>query len=142
MITYQDYLAAEDVGELLLKAVSEHQESELYRTALDARLYDQQRNPTISQYQKLLYTITGSAVPDNYSANHKIASGFFPFFVTQQNQYLLETSCCLYRVQVHTSRLSIRASSTPIIPPAPSRYWRSPAPSSPIPSLCLSMKCR
>lgn len=89
MITYQDYLAAEDVGELLLKAVSEHQESELYRTALDARLYDQQRNPTISQYQKLLYTITGSAVPDNYSANHKIASGFFPFFVTQQNQYLL-----------------------------------------------------
>ena len=89
MITYQDFLMAEDVGELLLNAISEHRDSELYQTALDAKLYDQQRNPTINRYQKLLYTLSGTAVPDNYSANHKIASGFFPFFVTQQNQYLL-----------------------------------------------------
>ncbi|MBQ4505265.1 MAG: phage portal protein [Firmicutes bacterium] len=41
------------------------------------------------KYQKLLYKITGEAVPDIYSANHKIVSNFFNFFITQENQYLL-----------------------------------------------------
>ena len=41
------------------------------------------------QYQKMLYTISGNAVPDNWGANYKIPSSFFKRFVTQQNQYLL-----------------------------------------------------
>lgn len=40
-------------------------------------------------YQKLLYTISGKAVPDNFSAQHKITSGFFNREITQLNQYLL-----------------------------------------------------
>jgi hypothetical protein len=41
------------------------------------------------EFQKLLYTVTGAAVPDNISANYKMACGFFKFFITQQYQYLL-----------------------------------------------------
>ena len=61
----------------------------MYKIAFDAEEYDRQRNVTIMSYQKLLYTISGQAVPDNYTANHKVASNFFNRFVTQENQYLL-----------------------------------------------------
>lgn len=61
----------------------------MYNIAVDAEEYDRQRNVTIMSYQKFLYTIKGTAVPDNYSANHKMASNFFNRFVTQENQYLL-----------------------------------------------------
>ena len=67
----------------------EHKSSAMYKIAFDAEEYDRQRNVTIMSYQKLLYTISGQAVPDNYTANHKVASNFFNRFVTQENQYLL-----------------------------------------------------
>lgn len=56
---------------------------------MDAEEYDRQRNVTIMQYQKVLYTLSGQAVPDNFSANYKLCSNFFNRFVTQENQYLL-----------------------------------------------------
>jgi len=99
MLTYQDFLAAEDVAGFLMAAVEEHKGSEGYRVAVDAIAYDRKQNPTISGYQKLLYTLSGTAVPDNYSANHKITSGFFPFFVTQQNQYLLGNGVLLSKTE-------------------------------------------
>lgn len=92
MKTFQDLLSAvseADRKTLIEAAISEHKSSEVYLTALDAIAYDQHRNVTITNYQKLLYTISGTAVPDNYTANHKISSGFFPMFITQENQYLL-----------------------------------------------------
>ena len=70
-------------------AINDHKASAMYRIAFDAEEYDRQRNITIMSYQKLLYTLSGKAVPDNYSANHKVASNFFNRFVTQENQYLL-----------------------------------------------------
>lgn len=73
----------------ILAAIQEHKASAMYRIAFDAEEYDRQRNVTIMAYQKLLYTMSGKAVPDNYSANHKVASNFFNRFVTQENQYLL-----------------------------------------------------
>lgn len=75
--------------DFILSAIQAHKASELYRTAADAVEYANQRNLTISRYRKLLYTITGEVVPDNYSANHKCASNFFSRFVTQQVSYLL-----------------------------------------------------
>jgi hypothetical protein len=41
------------------------------------------------KYRKILYTLSGDAVADNYSANHKCACNFFNRFCTQLNQYLL-----------------------------------------------------
>lgn len=93
MKTYQDLI---EVGEdekqrmaFVLRTINEHKVSKPYKLAKDAELYASGRNATIMSYQKLLYTITGKAVPDNYSANHKCASGFFKRFVTQEAAYLL-----------------------------------------------------
>lgn len=91
--TYNDLLSVgeneRDRMEFVLSAIAEHKSSDAYATARDAELYASGKNPTIMNYQKLLYTLTGKAVPDNYSANHKCASGFFKRFVTQEAAYLL-----------------------------------------------------
>lgn len=87
--TYQDLQSAGDKGAFILEAIREHKSSTMYMIAADAEEYDRQRNVTIMRYQKLLYTLSGVAVPDNFSANYKIPSNFFNRFVTQENQYLL-----------------------------------------------------
>ena len=91
--TYQDLTSVGEVEQkrmdFVLDAIRQHKASEAYRIAKDAELYASGRNATIMNYQKLLYTLTGKAVPDNYSANHKCASGFFKRFVTQEAAYLL-----------------------------------------------------
>lgn len=61
----------------------------MYQNAVEADAYDRQRNTTITKYRKLLYRMDGTVVPDNFSANHKMASNFFNRFVTQQVQYQL-----------------------------------------------------
>jgi len=93
MITAQDLI---NVGEeeqaridFVHSAIQKHKSSEEYRTAKLADEYNRRRNRTILRYQKLLYTLSGEAVPDNYSANYKLCSNFFNRFVTQLNQYLL-----------------------------------------------------
>lgn len=75
--------------EFLLTAMAEHKASDAYKTAKEADAYDKQQNTTIMTYQKLLYTISGQAVRDMYSANHKLASNFYNRFNVQENQYLL-----------------------------------------------------
>lgn len=93
MITYQDLLAVgQDEKErmaFIRKAIDQHKGTSLYRTAWIAEQYNAHRNVTISEYQKLLYTVTGKAVPDNWSANYKMACRHFHRFITQENQYLL-----------------------------------------------------
>lgn len=93
MYTYQDYLAVgEDEAKkhrFMLTLIGAHKASEEYDEALCAQDYYNHKNRTIMEYQKLLYTVSGKAVPDNFSANYKLASNFFQRFVVQQNQYLL-----------------------------------------------------
>ena len=93
MITYQDLI---DVGEVekermdfVRRAINKHKSSAEFRTATTADEYARHQNTTITQYRKLLYTVSGQAVPDNWSANYKIASNFFHRLITQQNQFLL-----------------------------------------------------
>lgn len=93
MVTYQDYLRIPDTDEdrmkFVLACIEQHKSSDLYETAKIAEDYDRQKNRTICEYQKLLYDVTGNTVPDNWSANFKMASKFFNRFVVQENQYLL-----------------------------------------------------
>lgn len=93
MVTYQDLL---EVGEsdrnrmaFVREVINKHKSSAAYRMASVAESYRKGQNKTIHDYQKLLYTISGKAVPDNYSANYKIPSKFFRRFVTQEVQFLL-----------------------------------------------------
>lgn len=93
MLTYQDLLEVGDSEQsrmaFVKTAIGQHKASDLYRDAVIAEEYNAHRNVTINQYQKLLYTITGKVVPDNYSPNYKMACRHFHRFVTQENQYLL-----------------------------------------------------
>jgi len=93
MKTFQDF---EKVGEQEQKrmdfvrlAINDHRADVPFRIARDADLYDKQQNVTITTFRKLLYTVTGDVVPDNYSANYKLASNFFDRLTTQRNSHLL-----------------------------------------------------
>lgn len=92
MVTYNDLLdaiAQNTTKEFVKSTISRHKSSDEYQTALVADEYNRRLNRTIIQLQKLLYKVTGEAVPDNYSANYKLRSNFFNRFITQLNQYVL-----------------------------------------------------
>lgn len=93
MKTYQDLLAlGENEAErarFILDAIHEHKASEEYNIAADAELYYKGLNPTILNFQKFVYNQFGQKVPDIWAANNKIASKWYPFFITQAVQYLL-----------------------------------------------------
>ena len=93
MKTYQDLLKVPDEEkariDFVYSVITEHKNSDLFKEAEIAHDYERHRNRTIKEFQKLLYTVTGAAVPDNYSANWKMASNFFHFIVLQEVQYLL-----------------------------------------------------
>lgn len=91
--TYQDLLNVPDRDEdrmnFVKTVMNEHKSSKLFKQAVLADEYDRKQNRTIVNYQKLLYTVSGKAIPDNWSANYKLCSGFFNRFTTQQVQFLL-----------------------------------------------------
>lgn len=89
MLTYQNFMASPDTEEFIIRAINEHLSSKLYDIAMIAHNYDRHMNTTIMSYQKILYTMTGQGVPDNFSANYKLCSNFFNRFITQENQFLL-----------------------------------------------------
>lgn len=93
MYTFQDFQAVgADEGDrmkFVRNAINQHKSSTLYSTARIAEQYNKHQNVTIREYQKLLYTITGKAVPDNYSSNYKMACRHFHRFIVQEVQYLL-----------------------------------------------------
>ena len=96
MRTYQDLQEQKTDKErmgFVIEAINEHKTTDLYKTAVEAEEYAKQKNVTISEYRKLLYTLSGEAVADNFSANHKCASNFFDRFITQEVQYLLGNGC-------------------------------------------------
>lgn len=93
MKTYQDLLAAgqgdKERGKFLLETMAERMDSHEYRIARDADAYYRHRNPTIMRAQKMIYTLSGDALPDIYRPNHKIPCRYYYYFITQQVQYLL-----------------------------------------------------
>lgn len=94
MKTYQDFLEVAEKSdrermEFVLSAINNHKDSDLYKQAVIAKEYDAHRNVTIATFQKLLYTLNGKVIPDNYSSNYKLRSNFFANFITQETQYLL-----------------------------------------------------
>ena len=89
MKTFEDLLASNNVMDFALDAISDYKSGRLYSEACIAYEYFRKRNVTIMKYRKLLYKMSGEAVPDNYSANYKFCNGFFPIFVKQENSFLL-----------------------------------------------------
>lgn len=92
MKTYEDLLEiTSETGrqDFVRQAINEYQSSDMYKKAVIGYDYYCRKNTTIRQYQKLLITLSGQAVPDNYSANYKFANNFFQIFAKQEVSHLL-----------------------------------------------------
>ena len=89
--TYQDFEKIEEGKrkDFVRALINEHKSSDDYKIAADAYEYFCHRNVTINEFQKLLYTVSGVAIPDNWTANFKMACRHFYRFVTQEVQYLM-----------------------------------------------------
>lgn len=91
--TYQDLLnvgnSDKERMNFVRSCISQHKSSDAYKTAYIADQYNKHKNVTIAEYQKLLYTVSGKAIPDNWSANFKMACRHFHRFIVQENQFLL-----------------------------------------------------
>lgn len=93
MKSYQDLIntGASEAARMafVFSAITEHKGTTPYIVALDAEQYYRGLNPRITRYEKIIYDMRGDAHVDKWTPNHKIASNFFNFAITQENQYLL-----------------------------------------------------
>lgn len=99
MVTYQDFLRAvqnrdgsvsqDKVAAFVQYAIGMHKDSADYEIAKAADLYDHQRNKTINDYVRMIFTVAGAPVEDFTASNNKIASNFFHRLNTQRCTYSL-----------------------------------------------------
>ena len=83
--TFQSLAALEEHEErrqkFVFEVIEEHRGSNAYKVAAIAEKYYAKKNVTIMAFQKMLYTVRGTAVPDLWSANYKLRTHFFRRFV-------------------------------------------------------------
>ena len=92
MLTYQDFLTAVEKGRVLnfiRDAIEKHRTSEPFEIAVIADEYDAQRNRTINDAVRRIYSLAGAAVEDFTASNNRIASNFFKRLTTQRCTYSL-----------------------------------------------------
>lgn len=89
MLTYSDFEKADDKAKFVLSAISTYKNSDEYRMAEIADEYDAQRNVTIQQTVRKLYTASGAVTQDPTVANNKIACNLFNRLNTQRCMYSL-----------------------------------------------------
>lgn len=92
MKTYQDYVEAKENGQeldFIKAAIGEYRASPEYKIALDADEYEAERNITIMEFMRWLYTDEGKQVVDFTAANNRIASNFLHRLITQRVAYSL-----------------------------------------------------
>lgn len=89
MYTYQDFIKDGGGVQAIANSVTHHLNSDLYKTAKSADEYDHQRNETILNYIRTIFTMTGSPVEDFTASNNKLCSNFFHRLNTQRCTYLL-----------------------------------------------------
>ncbi len=89
MYTFQDFEKQTDKVTFARKLIDYHKSTDIYNTAKNANAYDKQKNITVNEYVKKIYTMSGSPVVDFTASNNKIASNFFNRLNTQRNTYSL-----------------------------------------------------
>lgn len=89
MYTYQDFEKDGKGLQAITNAITHHLNSDIYKTAKSADEYDHQRNETILNYVKTIFTMTGTPVEDFTASNNKLCSNFFHRLNTQRCTYLL-----------------------------------------------------
>lgn len=93
MKTYQDLLECgndeQKRMDFIRAAIQQHKTSEFGKKAEKSTKYYGGENPTITEYEKVVFDLQGKAYKDMFTANHKIKSAFFQFVVDQEVNYLL-----------------------------------------------------
>lgn len=89
MLTFQDFEKETDKAQFVSTAIAEHLRSEEYRIAKSADEYDHQRNETVYNYVRIVFSLLGTPIEDFTASNNKIASNFFHRLNTQRCTYLL-----------------------------------------------------
>lgn len=91
MITYQDYEAwgMQDIPQFISQLIADYKGSELYKTAAMADEYDAQRNSTILNYVRTIWSSSGAPIEDFTASNNKITSNFFHRLNKQRCMYSL-----------------------------------------------------
>lgn len=94
MITFQDFERAReiqgfDLGGFVYSAIGTHKASDEYGTAVTADLYDRQKNVTINDYIRQIFSISGTPVENFTASNNKLTSNFFRRLNKQRCTYSL-----------------------------------------------------
>ena len=92
MKTYQDFLKEKEQGhvtEFIKSAIEQYRDSPAYKTAQDADEYEAERNVTVMEFERMLFTESGEKVRDFTVTNHKMASNYFHRLTTQRVAYSL-----------------------------------------------------
>lgn len=89
MLTYTDFLEAEDIPKFVMSAIQSYKNSDDYKMAVLADQYDAQMNPTVAQVIQTIYNLEGQKVKDPTATNHRIASNLFNRLNTQRCMYSL-----------------------------------------------------
>lgn len=92
IITYQDFLhdtATTDRSDYIRSLINIHQQSDIYKIAVEADEYDHQKNRTIYNFVRTILAATGEKIIDTIAANNRIASNIFRRLNVQRNTYSL-----------------------------------------------------
>lgn len=89
MITYQDFLKAENKTEWLQSALISYRSSEEYKKAQLEEEYMTGRNRAILEFTKYIYDMAGRRAQDTFSANTKIRNRLIHRLVTDRCSYSL-----------------------------------------------------
>lgn len=91
MYTYQDFEACPEADrpKFLLSVIASHKSGETYRNAKLADLYDAQRNKTVVDFVKTVFSTNGVKVDDPTASDYRICSNFFNRLCTQRVLYSL-----------------------------------------------------
>lgn len=91
MYTFQDFEACPEADrpKFLLSVIAAHQSSETYKEAVLADEYDAQRNRTVIQFTRQVFSTNGVKVDDPTASDYRICSNFFHRLCTQRVMYSL-----------------------------------------------------
>lgn len=90
MYTYQDFVEKRQTHQnILMDMIEAHRASDGFKMAVLADEYDAQRNTTIREYTRMLYSTNGIPSEDFTASNNRICSNFFNRLNTQRVAYSL-----------------------------------------------------
>lgn len=91
MYTFQDFEACPEADrpKFLLSVIAAHQSSETYKEAVLADEYDAQRNRTVIEFTRKVFSTEGVKVDDPTASDYRICSNFFHRLCTQRVMYSL-----------------------------------------------------